>query len=232
MTAADACKNQPTFLKAVELQAVFASVLITLLAGKEDLEQRFPGIKNLFQYLIEVLEANQEPHKSTAAPPDPPKSAVAPSDPRKPNAAPVVPLDGCISNMAATSAAGLASSAAMAPNTKPSGDSRGDEYLELKLKNHVADLSSMKIMEWDMIKGLDEIKGELDDKMDHLRMLRVDEPFMMADTPQPEIGGALIHGEQGTCKTSLVYTFAQRHNLPVFVINGSIFGSLQGETVK
>ena len=217
MTAADAGKNQPTFLKAVELQAVFASVLITLLAGKEDLEQRFPGIKNLFQYLIEVLEANQDPHKNTATPSDSHPNTAAPSD----------RLGGCLFNMVTISADGLTNSTAIASSTRQSGDVCRDEYLEKRVKNHIADLSNMKIMDWDKIRGLEGIKEMLDDKMNRLRMHK---SRWMVRTPT--LGGVLIHGEQGTCKTSLVYAFAQRHNLPVFVVNSSIFGSLQGETFK
>ena len=212
MRAAQAARNQPTELKAVELQAVFASVLITLLAGKEDLEQRFPGIKNLFQYLIEVLEANQDLYKNTAAPSE--------------------LLAGSTFNMASISAAGTINLPTIASSTGPSGDISRDEYLEEKVKNHIVDLSNMNIMDWDKIKGLDGIKQELDDRMDHLRMLRTDEPFMMADTPQPELGGALIHGEQGTGKTALVYAFARRHNLPLFTIDPTIFSPLQAETHK
>ena len=202
-------QNMPTYYEAVEMRAAFAMVLVNTQENHSQGAKAF--VNDIHEILRELVEILEERHGRTK---DFPRQAISPLVTNK------VP---------AKSSPVMATDAAMfrVTTNAVSGDSRNDEYLKERVKDHIVDLVSTTIMDWNDLQGIDDVKEALESQYDDMLSM-----LDAKSEDEIEMDALLLHGEQGTGKTSVAYSFAKRHGIQMYSLNSTIIGSLPGETCK
>jgi SpoVK/Ycf46/Vps4 family AAA+-type ATPase len=84
----------------------------------------------------------------------------------------------------------------------------GDEYLMERVKDHIVDLVSTTIMDWNDLQGIDDVKEALKSQYDDMLSM-----LDAKSEDEIEMDALLLHGEQGTGKISVAYSFAKKHGI-------------------
>ena len=201
-------QNMPTYYEAVEMRAAFAMVLISAQEERVDGAKKFvPDIHDVLRELVEILE---ERHVQTK---DLPQQAIPPLGTSK------APADS--NPVMVTDATPTGATTKAAP-----GDFRSDEYLKERVKNHKLDLVNTVVMNWEDLQGIDSVKEALEAQYKSLLVMEANSIVGV------HMDAVLLHGEQGTGKTSVAYSFAKRHGIQMYSLDSTVLGSLPSETCR
>ena len=201
-------QNMPTYYEVVEIRAAFAMLLVSTQQDRNEGAKKFvPDIHDVLREVVEILE---ERHGQTK---DLPQQAIPPLDTSK------APADS--NPVMVTDATPTGATTKAAP-----GDFRSDEYLKERVKNHKLDLVNTVIMDWDDLQGIDSVKQALERQYKLMLMMDANSKVGI------RTNGVLLHGEQGTGKTSVAHSFAKRHGIQLYILGSTVSGSLVGETCK